>query len=331
MRLGRGAGWDVVLAVHELQSPAEEQAVPPSGPRPYSRLSGSRVVRCHFVLTRAGCRGLILRSFVLVLPGLRHRVVRCHFILTRAGCCGLILRSFVLVCPVAAAALFAAALFSLVRVAAALFCAALFSFARVAAAALFAATLFSLVRVAAALVLHSLFSFVRVAAALFAATLFSLVRVAAALFCAALFSFARVAVAVALFVFVRGAAVFVVRGFVRSSRLLSGHHSTIEFTGLRSRSNRRPPVVHRGQKCVVGAGSAHMLRLHRGGLRVSIARRNLIRGVRTSIDSTSAAVVADMVDRSVVDDGLGVNMNVGDVNVIHRTVVVEGSVIPISA
>jgi hypothetical protein len=46
-----------------------------------------------------------------------------------------------------------------------------------------------------------------------------------------------------------------------------------------------------------------------------------------------AAVIAYVVDRDVVDDGLGVN--VGDVrhvpDIIHRAVVEEGSVLPTSA
>ena len=53
-------------------------------------------------------------------------------------------------------------------------------------------------------------------------------------------------------------------------------------------------------------------------------------GARAS--STISAVIAHVVVRSVVDDGLVVDIvNVRDVHVIHRTVVIEGSVSPISA
>ena len=53
-------------------------------------------------------------------------------------------------------------------------------------------------------------------------------------------------------------------------------------------------------------------------------------GLRTS--SAISAVIAHVVVRSVVDDGLVIDiMNVRDVHVIHRTVVIEGSVSPISA
>src|SRR5580692_8685797 len=52
---------------------------------------------------------------------------------------------------------------------------------------------------------------------------------------------------------------------------------------------------------------------------------------RASSNSTGAAVIADTVDRGVVDYGLVVNIvNVCDVDVVHGAVVVEGSVIPIS-
>ena len=52
---------------------------------------------------------------------------------------------------------------------------------------------------------------------------------------------------------------------------------------------------------------------------------------RTSIDSASAAVVAHTTD-IVVNDGLVVNVvNVGNVDIVHRAVVVESPVIPVSA
>src|ERR1700674_3213731 len=52
---------------------------------------------------------------------------------------------------------------------------------------------------------------------------------------------------------------------------------------------------------------------------------------RAGISSTSATVIADMVHCGVVDYGLVVNIvNVRDVHVVHRAVVVESSVIPIS-
>jgi hypothetical protein len=83
---------------------------------------------------------------------------------------------------------------------------------------------------------------------------------------------------------------------------------------------------------MVGAGSAHMLRLHRGGLSMSIPCRNLIRRRRAGMNPTIAAVVADMIDRGVVNYGLVVDMNIRHVHIyiVYRTVVVEGAIVPIS-
>ena len=59
--------------------------------------------------------------------------------------------------------------------------------------------------------------------------------------------------------------------------------------------------------------------------------RGLFRSSRAGGNPTRAAVVADVVYRGV-DYGLAVNIvNVRDVHVIHRGVVVEGSVTPISS
>src|SRR5579863_5300278 len=73
-----------------------------------------------------------------------------------------------------------------------------------------------------------------------------------------------------------------------------------------------------------------MLGLDRGGGRVPFVCGGLFRGCRASGNSTISAVIADVVC-GVADYGFVVNVvNVGDVYVIHRAVVVEGSVIPIS-
>ena len=60
--------------------------------------------------------------------------------------------------------------------------------------------------------------------------------------------------------------------------------------------------------------------------------RGLFRSVRTCVHSTPAAVIADVVVGGVVDHGFVVDVvNIRDVDVVHRAVVVEGSVVPISA
>ncbi len=107
---------------------------------------------------------------------------------------------------------------------------------------------------------------------------------------------------------------------------------TAKLRRLRSCSDCRPPVVHGRQERVVGTGSVHMLGLQRRWRSVLLVRRGLFCSARAGGNSTLAAVIADMVHRGFVDYGLVVNIvNVRDVHVIHRAVVVEGPVVPISA
>ena len=107
---------------------------------------------------------------------------------------------------------------------------------------------------------------------------------------------------------------------------------TAKFSRLRSSSDCRPPVVHGRQECVVGTGSLHMLGLQGRLLPVLLVCRCLFCLGRAGSNPAGTAVVADMVHGSVVDYRLVVNIvNVRDVDVIHRAVVVEGSVIPIAA
>lgn len=65
---------------------------------------------------------------------------------------------------------------------------------------------------------------------------------------------------------------------------------------------------------------------------MSLSPRHLILTPGTGVDPTIAAVVADPVHCSVVDHrGVVSVVNVGDVDVVYRTVVVEAVVIPSSA
>jgi hypothetical protein len=83
---------------------------------------------------------------------------------------------------------------------------------------------------------------------------------------------------------------------------------------------------------MVGAGSVHMLGLQFRWRPVLLVCRCLFCPGRAGVDSTGAAVIADVVHPGVVDYGPAVNIvNVPDVHVVHRTVIVEGPVIPISA
>ncbi len=120
---------------------------------------------------------------------------------------------------------------------------------------------------------------------------------------------------------------------IRCSRLPGRYHPmTAKLRRLRSCSNCRPPVVHGRQECVVATGSMHMLGLHRRWRPVLLVCRGHFCLARAGVNSTGAAVIADMVHGGVVDHGPVVNIvNVRDVHVIHRAVVVEGSMIPVSA
>src|SRR5580704_7620632 len=75
-----------------------------------------------------------------------------------------------------------------------------------------------------------------------------------------------------------------------------------------------------------------MLRLSGNGRDMSLMRHRLLLRRRTRTDATSAAVVADPVHRSVVDHRCVVNIvNVRNIYVAHRTVVVELPPLPMSS
>jgi len=91
-------------------------------------------------------------------------------------------------------------------------------------------------------------------------------------------------------------------------------------------------MVHGRQKLVVRTGGVRMLGLHCGCRRVLLVCRCLFCCGRAGGNSTSTAVIADMVYRGFVDYGLAVDISdVRDVHIIYRAVVEEGSVVPISA
>src|SRR5580698_975663 len=101
---------------------------------------------------------------------------------------------------------------------------------------------------------------------------------------------------------------------------------------LGCRRNGRLPMVHGRQEFMVGAGGPYMFGLQRRWRCVLLTRRSFFLRGGASVESASAAVIADVVDGSVVDDGLVVNVgDVGAAKVIHRAVVAEGAVIPVSA
>src|ERR1700722_10036085 len=83
---------------------------------------------------------------------------------------------------------------------------------------------------------------------------------------------------------------------------------------------------------MVRAGSAHMLGLRSRSRCVSLMCCRLFRSGCAGIKSAGSAAVAGVVGGGVIDDGLVVGItDVCVADVIHRAVVVEGAVVPISA
>lgn len=99
-----------------------------------------------------------------------------------------------------------------------------------------------------------------------------------------------------------------------------------------SSRDRGRAMVHRSAKLWLCAGSLLVLRLSSHGRGMSLTSGGLLFGPRTRGDPTIATVVADPVHRGgVVDDGCVVHVvNVGDVHIVHRTVVIKLPVLPTS-
>jgi hypothetical protein len=125
----------------------------------------------------------------------------------------------------------------------------------------------------------------------------------------------------------------IVSSLIGCSCLLGCYYSMAAKLGRLGRgSNRRPPLVHRRQECVIGLGRLHMPVLKRGWRLVLLVSRHLFCLGRAGVDSASAAVVAYPVHICVVDHRRVVNVvNVGDVYVVHRTIVVKLPVLPTPA
>src|SRR5215469_14804387 len=116
------------------------------------------------------------------------------------------------------------------------------------------------------------------------------------------------------------------------SVIAGGHYSgAVEFSRTRGGGDVGPAVILRCQKPAIAASIALMVALRVGRFKVAFAIPRFLLAVRAGVDSAAAAVVADAVHGHVVDDGLVVHANVGDVDVVHGAVVVEVAVSPIAA
>src|ERR1051326_4149164 len=83
---------------------------------------------------------------------------------------------------------------------------------------------------------------------------------------------------------------------------------------------------------MVGTGKLHMTGLDGCRLHMSVTGCRLFRRCWPGADATISTVIADMIYGGVVDHSLVVDIvNIRDIYVIHRTIVVEGAVVPISA
>src|SRR6266481_5294796 len=106
----------------------------------------------------------------------------------------------------------------------------------------------------------------------------------------------------------------------------------VKCTRPGSSCDGRSSVVGRRTQFRIGSCRLQMLSLSTYWRDVSLALRSLLFMRRTCIDPAVTAVVADAVHGSVVDHGRVVNIvNVGDVHVVHRTVVEKPIVVPTPA
>src|SRR5258708_35146265 len=91
-------------------------------------------------------------------------------------------------------------------------------------------------------------------------------------------------------------------------------------------------MVRGGRRGLVCARGLHVLHLSGYGRDMFLTCGSLFLGRRTHVDPTIAAVVADASQRRVVDHGGVVDVvNLSDVHVVHRTIVIKTSVVPTPA
>src|SRR5208337_5302395 len=119
---------------------------------------------------------------------------------------------------------------------------------------------------------------------------------------------------------------------IRSARLFGWYSGTvIKISGPRCRCHARLAHIRRRTLLRVGPGRLRMLNLSRYRRDMSITPRSLFLRGRAHIDSTVAAVVADMVLVVVSHVGVVNIVDVRNVHVAHGPVVEKVSVIPTPA
>src|SRR5215475_90254 len=106
---------------------------------------------------------------------------------------------------------------------------------------------------------------------------------------------------------------------------------SMELRWTRRGCNRWTTVILRSQEGAISARHVLVITLALGHLEVMFALRSLLLAGFVRDDTAAAAVVADTIDRDVVDDRLVVDVNIGDGYIVHGTVVIEVTVPPVSA
>lgn len=98
------------------------------------------------------------------------------------------------------------------------------------------------------------------------------------------------------------------------------------------RSNRRMAVVDRSALLTIADCAVRVLYLHFRWCNVFLARVILLMRVRPSVDATSTSVIADPIDRDVVDHLLVVDVgNMPSAKIIRITVVIKRATTPVPA
>src|ERR1039458_2880065 len=119
---------------------------------------------------------------------------------------------------------------------------------------------------------------------------------------------------------------------IRRSCLFGRYSATvIKISGPGGRCHAWLAHVRRRALLRVGSGRLRMLSLNRYRRDMSLPRRRLVFRPWTRADSTVAAVIADVVLVVVPHGGVVNIVHVGDVHVVHRTVVEKVSAVPTPA
>ena len=131
---------------------------------------------------------------------------------------------------------------------------------------------------------------------------------------------------------------FRLRGFRRADRtrgvLGPDHTGAGERARLRGRRDRRFAVIRTQAQGRIGARSGFLLALRGGWWSMRLVRGRLLRRGRLGPDAASSAVIADVIHRGVVNDGLVVDvgdMHAGVGDIVDGGVVEKVPALPIAA